>query len=184
MDQDDSKQTQHGSDAGRYLRFGAMIATSTVTMYAISYLNTFAIEHVRFSELRVYMALLMGSAMAVIMLGFMWGMHRRTVVNIGIIVAALAIGGSALFLARSQVLVEDVNYMKGMTPHHSIAILTSERAQISDLRVRELADEIIQAQRREIAEMEWLIADIEENGPATTSSAADARPVPSFEASP
>lgn len=185
MAHDDSKQPmQHGSDLGRYLRFGAMIATSTVTMYAISYLNTFALEHVRFSEMRVYMALLMGSAMAVIMLGFMWAMHRRTAVNVGIVVAALVLGGTALFLARSQALVEDGNYMRGMIPHHSIAILTSERAQISDLRVRELADEIIEAQRREIAEMEWLLADIEENGPATTSSEADARPVPAFGAGP
>ena len=48
-----------------------------------------------------------------------------------------------------------------MIPHHSIAILTSERADLSDPRVRELADEIIEAQREEIAEMERLIADLE-----------------------
>ena len=74
--------------------------------------------------------------------------------------------------------------MKGMIPHHSIAILTSERADIDDVRVRKLADKIIKAQRKEIAEMKWLIADIEENGPATTEEEAQARPVPDFEASP
>jgi uncharacterized protein (DUF305 family) len=72
--------------------------------------------------------------------------------------------------------------MKGMIPHHSIAILTSERADIDDVRVRQLADEIIAAQRREIAEMDWLIADIEENGPVTSQEAADDRPVPDFAA--
>jgi uncharacterized protein (DUF305 family) len=51
--------------------------------------------------------------------------------------------------------------MKAMIPHHSIAILTSRRAQISDPRVRQLADEIIAAQEREIAQMEALIADLE-----------------------
>jgi uncharacterized protein (DUF305 family) len=74
--------------------------------------------------------------------------------------------------------------MEGMIPHHSIAILTSERAQIEDPRVRELADEIIDAQRREIKEMEWLIRDIEANGIAQTEAEANARPVPDFSATP
>jgi uncharacterized protein (DUF305 family) len=52
--------------------------------------------------------------------------------------------------------------MEGMIPHHSIAILTSERAKISDPRVRELADEIIEAQKKEIAEMKKLIEDLED----------------------
>ena len=70
--------------------------------------------------------------------------------------------------------------MRAMIPHHSIAILTSENAQIEDLRVRELADEIISAQRTEIKEMEWLIDDIAANGVADTPEKAQARPVPDF----
>ena len=70
-----------------------------------------------------------------------------------------------------------------MIPHHSIAILTSERAEIDDVRVRELANEIIEAQRREIAEMEWLIQDIKDNGKAATQAEANARPVPDFSTS-
>lgn len=71
--------------------------------------------------------------------------------------------------------------MSAMIPHHSIAILTSERADISDARVCELAVGIIEAQRREIQEMSWLIDDIDEHGPAATRAEADERPVPSFE---
>ena len=82
---------------------------------------------------------------------------------------------------RSQTTVTGVDYMEGMIPHHSIAILTSERAGIKDPRVRELADEIIKAQRREIKEMEWLIRDIQVNGIAETRAEADSRPVPEFE---
>lgn len=74
--------------------------------------------------------------------------------------------------------------MKGMIPHHSIAILTSERSEIEDVRVRKLADEIIKAQRIEIAEMKWLIEGIEKNGAATPEEEAKQRPVPDFEASP
>ncbi|MFC8923077.1 DUF305 domain-containing protein [Cellulosimicrobium sp. NPDC057127] len=164
-----------------YGRFAAMIATSTVVMFGLTYTNAFALDHVRFSEERVYMAVLMGSAMAIIMLGFMWGrMYRDVRVNVAIVLVALVVGTGALALSRSQVLVDDRAYMKGMIPHHSIAILTSERADIDDVRVRQLADEIIEAQRREIAEMEWLIADIAENGVADTPSEATQRPVPDF----
>lgn len=164
-----------------YARFGAMIATSTTVMFLLTYTNAYAMDHVRFSEERVYMALLMGAAMAIIMLGFMWGMMYKNVrINVVIVVLALALGVSALWLSRSQAWVDDVAYMKGMIPHHSIAILTSERADIDDVRVRQLADEITIAQRREIQEMDWLIADLAENGPATTRQDAEIRPVPQF----
>ncbi|NND59508.1 MAG: DUF305 domain-containing protein, partial [Gammaproteobacteria bacterium] len=89
----------------------------------------------------------------------------------------------AVFLVRSQTTVDDRAWMKAMIPHHSIAILTSERAEIVDQRVRELADEIIEAQRREIEEMNWLIEDIETNGPATTTAEAAARSQPNLQAS-
>lgn len=51
---------------------------------------------------------------------------------------------------------------------------------IEDVRVRELADGISEAQRMEIKEMTWLIEDIRANGVATTPEEADARPVPDF----
>lgn len=145
----------------KYLRFGAMIATSTVVMYGLTYLNTYAIDHVFFSEMRVYMALLMGAAMAVIMLSFMLHMHENRRINAAIYLGSAALFALALWLARSQRTVDQVSYMRAMIPHHSIAILTSERAEITDPRVRRLADEIIEAQRREIAEMKALIAELE-----------------------
>lgn len=176
-------------DVGRpaqsmYLRFAAMIGSSIVVMYLGTYLNVFDVSHIHFSEERVYMALTMGGAMGVVMMAWMWGMYADRRWNIGVVIASLVLAGVATFLSQSQILVGDENYMRGMIPHHSIAILTSDRSNIRDVRVRELADEIIEAQRREIAEMEWLLADIAENGEATTAAEADARPVPSFEASP
>jgi hypothetical protein len=167
----------------RYARFIAMITTSTVVMFLLTYTNAFAWDHVWWSEERVYMALLMGSTMAIIMMGFMWSMYSERRLNYAFIGVALVIGISALVLSRSQALVDDRAYMKGMIPHHSIAILTSERADIDDPRVRELADEIIEAQRREIQEMKWLINDIEEHGVASEAEAQE-RPVPEFEANP
>ena len=163
-----------------YARFGAMIATSTLVMFVLMYLNTYQWSHVRFSETRAYMALVMGAAMAVVMLSFMLGMYKSVKWNIGIYLGAIVVFAMALGLVRTQVTVEDQSYMRAMIPHHSIAILTSENAQIEDLRVRELADEIISAQRTEIKEMEWLIDDIAANGVADTPEKAQARPVPDF----
>jgi len=144
-----------------YVRFGAMIATSAVVMLGVMYLNTYQLDHVFFSETRSYMALVMGSTMAVVMLAFMLRMYTNRRVNIGIFIGSAVVFSFALWLVRSQVTIDDVSYMKAMIPHHSIAILTSERAHIADPRVRKLADQIIESQRREILEMKALIKDLE-----------------------
>lgn len=150
-----------------YLRFFAMIATSTLVMFGLMYLNTYALDHVFFSETRAYMAIYMGATMAVIMLAFMLGMYRNKRLNTIIFIGSVIVFAGSLWLVRSQTTIQDVSWMKAMIPHHSIAILTSERAEISDPRVRSLADDIIKAQRKEIAEMKALIADLQ-GGPAAT----------------
>jgi hypothetical protein len=171
---------QGSDDSSSYLRFGAMIATAALVMFGLKYTSTYALEHVYFSETRAWMTLLMAGSMGIVMLGFMLGMYKNTKINAAIVIGSLVLMAGSLFFLRSQTTVDDRDYMEGMIPHHSIAVLTSERAQIEDLRVRKLANEIITAQRKEIKEMEWLIADIEENGPATTPEEAQARPVPDF----
>lgn len=144
-----------------------MIATSTVIMYGLMYLNSWEASHVWFSQTRMWMALYMGAAMAVIMLAFMLGMYSNAKLNLGIFIGAAVVFALSLYLVRSQDTVGEVAWMKAMIPHHSIAILTSSRAQISDPRVRNLADAIIEAQKLEIREMEALIADLQ-GGPAAT----------------
>jgi uncharacterized membrane protein YgdD (TMEM256/DUF423 family) len=138
-----------------------MIATSTAVMFGLMYLNTYAYEHIFYSETRAYMAIVMGSTMAIIMLGFMLNMYKDKKINIAIFIIAIILFTGSLYLVRSQITVNQTSYMKAMIPHHSIAIMTSERAKIIDPRVRELADSIIEAQRREIAEMRYLIRELE-----------------------
>lgn len=164
-----------------YLRFGAMIATSMAIMYGVMYINTYQLSHVEWSETRFFMTLLMGSTMAIVMLGFMLGMYKNTRINVGIIIGGVLLFALGTFLVRSQNTVEDRSYMSAMIPHHSIAILTSENSEIKDKRVCELATEIIKAQRREISEMQWLIEDISKNGYAATQEEAELREVPEFE---
>lgn len=157
-----------------YLRFAAMVVTSTVVMFGLMYLNTFSTDHIFWSQTRAWMALLMGATMAAIMLAFMLKMYKNRVVNIAIAVAAIVIFAGSLWLVRGQQTVGDLDYMKAMIPHHSIAIMTSSRAHIKDPRVRKLADGIIEAQVREIAEMKQLIADLEAK--PTPANAPDLRP--------
>ncbi|MCO6385254.1 DUF305 domain-containing protein [Oceanicola sp. 502str15] len=153
-----------------YGRFFAMIATSTVVMFGLMYLNTYLWTHVFWSETRVYMALLMGATMAIIMLGFMLSMYSSKTANAAIFIGAAVVFAASLWLVRSQVTVGDTSYMRAMIPHHSIAIMTSSRADISDPRVRKLADEIIYAQDKEIAEMRYLVNDIDANGDSPAQS--------------
>lgn len=144
-----------------YRNFLLMIFTGSVLMFGLMYLNTYQLSHVWFSQTRLFMTCIMAGAMALVMLGFMRHMYTDRRANIAIVVGSVALMALGFALVRSQATVGDVAWMKAMIPHHSIAILTSERARITDPRVRELADGIIETQRREIAEMEALIEDID-----------------------
>lgn len=164
-----------------YLRFGAMILTGMVVMYGLMFVSTWEWSHLRLSESRMIMALTMGGAMGLVMFAWMMNMYKNTKANIAVVVISVLLLGTGVVLDRSQVTVQDTAYMKSMIPHHSMAITRSERANFDDVRVCELAVAISQAQRREIAEMDWLIEDINRNGAATTAEAAEARPVPEYD---
>ena len=143
-----------------YGRFAAMVVTATIIMFGLMYLNTYSIDHIYFSETRAFMALVMGETMTFVMLTFMLGMYSNRRVNAGLFIGSVAVFIGALWLVRSQATVDEVAWMKAMIPHHSIAILTSERAHLQDPRVRKLAESIIESQRREIDEMKGLITEL------------------------
>ena len=170
-------------DITMYLRFGAMILTAMVVMYGVMFVSSYEWSHIRFSQSRMFMAITMGGTMGLVMLGWMLNMYKNMKGNIAIVAVSLLLLGGGIALDRSQATVQDSAWMNAMIPHHSLAITRSERADITDVRVCQLAVEIIKAQEREIAEMEWLIQDIEENGEAETVEDAQARPVPEFEGS-
>jgi hypothetical protein len=179
---DHSKDGDHGSHGmGMYLRFGAMILTAMVVMYWTMFVSSWELEHVRWSQSRMFMALTMGGTMGLIMLAWMLNMYRNTKANVAIVAVSILLLGLGTFLDRSQTTVQDTSFMSAMIPHHSMAITRSERAQLQDVRVCELAVEISEAQRREIYEMDWLIDDIQQNGVAATPEEAEARPVPDFD---
>ncbi len=146
----------------KYTTFFLMLACSFIAMYVTMYLNTYSIDHVYFSMTRFYMTCMGISAMAIIMLLFMIGMYRDKKKNTAIIMGSILLFASALILVRNQKpIIGDVLWLKGMIPHHSIAILTSERADIQDPEVKKLANSIIEAQKKEIEEMKMMIKRLE-----------------------
>lgn len=150
------------SKKNHYTKFALMLAASFVAMYITMYLNTYEIDHVYFSLTRFYMTCLGISTMAVIMWFFMRNMYKNKKKNIVILVGSLVLFVSALGLVRTQKpIIGDVLWMKAMIPHHSIAILTSERADIQDPEVKKLAEDIIRAQKKEIEEMKAMIKRLE-----------------------
>lgn len=151
-----------------YRNFMLMILVSSVLMFCLMYLNTYQLSHVWFSQTRLFMTFIMTGCMALVMLFFMRHMYKDKKANVAIVISSIVLMGLGLWLVRSQATVDDVAWMKAMIPHHSIAILTSERARITDPRVRQLADGIIETQQREIGEMEVLISDI--NGQSKEAS--------------
>ncbi|APZ49256.1 DUF305 domain-containing protein [Jeotgalibaca sp. PTS2502] len=147
----------------KYARFGLMILTSTVIMYFMMFVNVNEYDHVQISQTRIYMAVMMGAIMAIIMMGFMWKMYDNKKLNTAILVLSVVLAIGSFGFIQTQAGVDDTAWMKAMIPHHSTAILTSKNANLSDPRVQQLSEEIIQAQEEEIAEMERLIKELEEN---------------------
>lgn len=153
---------ENAKQTNNYKTFFLMLGLSFVAMYITMYLNTYEIDHVYFSLTRFYMVCLGISTMAVIMLLFMLKMYKNKKKNIAILIGSLLLFVSALGLVRAQApIVGDVLWLKGMIPHHSIAILTSERADIQDPEVKKLAEDIIKAQKKEIEEMKAMIIRLE-----------------------
>ena len=154
---------QHASK-GSYRTFFLMLVSSFVAMYITMYLNTYSIDHVYFSLTRFYMTCLGISAMAVIMWFFMRKMYNNKKKNLIVLAGSFVLFVTALSLVRAQSpIIGDVLWMKAMIPHHSIAILTSERADIKDPEVKKLAEDIIQAQKKEIEEMKTMIKRLQDD---------------------
>lgn len=145
-------------------KFAAMIATSMVAMFFLMYQLIYSFDHATFSLNRLVSSLVTGSVMTLIMLGFMWPMVRGGAVKVGVLIGAVVVGIAILLINRNQTLIGDEQFMKSMIPHHSIAINNARKSDIRDPRVQSLANAIIEAQVREIAEMKWLLEDIDRNG--------------------
>lgn len=154
------KEDSSSHSKGNYKRFALMILTSTVIMHLLTFANVFQLDHIYLSQVRIYMSLMMGSMMAIVMLLFMWKMYKDKRLNKIILAASTLVFLLSFWLVQNQTLIGDEAWMRAMIPHHSSAIMTSERANLTDPEVKKLAEEIIKAQEEEISRMRDLIEKI------------------------
>lgn len=144
-----------------YKTFFVMLGVSFFIMYAVMFVNVDQLNHIYLSTTRLYMSLLMVSPMALLMLGLMRHMYHNKKLNLTIIALSIAVFVLSLTLLRTQTPIGDEQYMKAMIPHHSSAILVSENANIQDPQVKKLATQIIESQKKEIAEMKLVLERME-----------------------
>lgn len=149
-------------EKSNYGKFAIMMGTSFIIMYAVMFLNTDVFDHVMLSHTRTYMTILMVAPMAFTMLLFMWGMYTNKKMNFIILGLSVIIFIIALVGLRQQTLIGDEQWMKAMIPHHSSAIMVSQKAHLKDPEAIKLAEEIIEAQEREIAKMKKMIYRLEQ----------------------
>ena len=144
-----------------YKKFGVMMVISIFVMYFAMFVNMDKLDDYHTSLTRVYMALIMVAPMAVIMITMMGSMYPNKGTNRIIVVSAIVIFIASLAGLRSQAPVSDIQYMKAMIPHHSSAIMTSKHVDIRDPEVKQLSEQIIKSQQREIHQMEQILKRME-----------------------
>lgn len=149
------------NNKSNYGKFALMMGVSFVVMYAVMFLNADVFDHVMLSNTRTYMTLLMIAPMAISMMLFMWGMYKNKKLNYIIMGLSAIVFVATLYGLRQQVFISDVQWMKAMIPHHSSAIMVSQKAHLKDPEAIKLAEEIIEAQEREIAQMKKMIYRLE-----------------------
>lgn len=137
-----------------YKALAATVGIHFFIMLALTYSGVFRFEHIYLNLNRFYMAVIMVAPMVILMMIFMGRMFGNKKLNIALysLSAVLFIGG--FFAIRSQALVGNEQFLKSMIPHHSIAIKTCEKADITDAEIKQLCKEIVEAQREEISQME------------------------------
>jgi uncharacterized protein (DUF305 family) len=154
----ENTENMQGMQKMNYRNFLLMMLISFLIMYAVMFLNVDEANHIYISITRTYMALLMVSLMAIVMMVMMGKMYPNKKLNTGIIIGALVLFGLVLTGLRTQTPIGDVQYMKAMIPHHSSAILVSKNANLKDPEVIKLSEGIIASQEKEIAEMKAVLA--------------------------
>lgn len=135
-----------------------MAAIHFPIMYLVMFTMIDTIGHFHHNLNMFYMAGMMTAPMLVIevlLMGRMYENKRALAAIAGASVVAFAL---FLLFMRQQTAIGDDQFLRSMIPHHSGAILMCNEADISDPEIRSLCENIVRAQREEIAQMERILA--------------------------
>lgn len=140
-----------------YARFAGSLAASLVVMYTLAFSQIDVLSHFRLSLSVFWISLSMVSAMVLIMLVAMPRMLPDRRWNRVLFVAFALVLIAAFGAGRTEALVGDDAFLRSMIPHHSRAIHMCQEASLADPEIVALCEQIIEAQKREIAQMERII---------------------------
>ncbi|MBX9912173.1 MAG: DUF305 domain-containing protein [Beijerinckiaceae bacterium] len=143
---------------GSYLRLGMELALDFIVMYLVMYTMIATLAHFHFNLNNVYMTLMMVAPMTVIMLVSMRSMFASPRLNMAIGAGAVVVFALSFAGMRTQAGVGNAEFLRSMIPHHSGAILMCEKASLTDAEIKSLCSEIVAAQKKEIAQMEAILA--------------------------
>lgn len=119
------------------------------------------VKHARWHLNDAYMVLLMIGWMFILSYLFCSHMISSTIVLVLSILLVILM----IYAIRNQSLINDTEFLNGMIPHHSMAILMAEKIKdkTSDPRIRHLADNIIKSQSNEIILMTKILNETSSN---------------------
>lgn len=145
---------EHGKHGRPYLMFWINMGLGLVVMYVVMFSMIDGPGDFRNNLNMFYMAVTMWAPMGVFMLATMPGMfpHRR--MNMLLYGGFILLTVLSFWATRAQTFIDDRQFIDSMIPHHSGAILMCREADIQDAELVQLCGEIIEAQRREIEQME------------------------------
>jgi hypothetical protein len=127
-------------------------------MYALTYVAVNSFDHIAlFSTRSFYMAVIMVAPMIILMLFFMRNMYQDKKLNIILYSVSAVVFVGSFFFIQDQIFVGNKQFLKSMIPHHSSAITMCEEASITDDEIKELCNEIISAQKKEINQMQGIL---------------------------
>ena len=154
------EEKMHGRSEKRspYTTLAFALAINGVVMYVITYAMIASIDHFHANINRAYMAGMMVAPMITVMLLMMRSMFTNRALNVLLHVGAVALFIGFFLLARTQTAVGNEQFLHSMIPHHSSAILMCDEANITDPEIRTLCEQIVKAQKEEIAQMEEILS--------------------------
>lgn len=150
---------EHGDmKHGHYRGLAIELTLDFVVMYLVMYTMIATLAHFHFNLNNVYMTLMMVAPMTMIMLVSMRSMFPSPRANLAIGAVAVVVFLLAFAGMRTQAGIGNAEFLRSMIPHHSGAILMCEKATITDPEIQTLCRDIVEAQKKEIAQMEAILA--------------------------
>jgi uncharacterized protein (DUF305 family) len=152
------QQHQSHNMKGSYKRLGIEAAIDFVIMYLVMYSMIATLDHLYINLNNVYMTLMMVAPMTIIMQLSMRSMFPSPRLNAIIVVGAAFVFIASFVAMRKQTAIGNAQFLRSMIPHHSGAILMCKQASITDPEIVTLCRDIIEAQKKEIAQMQAILA--------------------------